>query len=843
MNSGRKNKWRLFFLAIGILSLFLAENSKAQENIRSEVIANVNIRDTEIREVGKGQFEISFSGENSMDVQSNLVYGLELIRKLEDGKIIFSDSKVFEGDKLTIRKGESVKKKIIYQAPDFLLGKYELWLKIKDESGMILALQSFQIELTGSGKYVEFGNPCFLAIEGEDKKYSLVQGVDIKKEEVLVLECVSSNKTEEDGSFTPNFSLYQRDYFGKKISDWADEGQKIYFSAGESKNIKIKIPTPEKPQAYDAKFFLTNKDGVISNPIYAHFVLSGFSATIVNASLDKEVYKSGETAVVSVILASSADGFPGSRNGMSVLTDTVLEVKMKDENGFCADEYKYDWTGDGQPFKKNISIPVKKDCSDPYVSLNLVRNGELLSEKNINLNNGKSELPVSSENANKEKRWMGDLILVIFIISGFISLLLIFWKVKNWKSLGFFVIAFVSAFLANDARGETAVLYGTPWMMSLQYSAAVGANFVQLESCNPDFSRLRTCPSADPQARFRPCKINGYNVMAHTDGKYYGCYQDIVSYTYSLDDTSVYQGQNITASASGVGTNTCNNGVTLGVGVSLKDGTYEVLKNVFTNDQVERSGSYTFNTGNYAVGNYTATFQYHFGHGSSNSDYQGNGGIGFSVYQGKSCNLPWGGSINHNSSVTAYSASSVPCGSSCASVSETRTCVDGFLSGSYTNGSCSVQSCAVNGTCGTADEHIYLSTEGGWGEYALCSTGTDSNPIFPMPGGSSPWNCWGINGGSFSACKAYRNECESSFCEGDTAKICGDSDGNGIMEITSSTDCSSLGENYECQSGNCVCSPTNNCESFTCTGQTCDNGCMDVPGTKDCDNWFREVAP
>ena len=56
------------------------------------------------------------------------------------------------------------------------------------------------------------------------------------------------------------------------------------------------------------------------------------------------------------------------------------------------------------------------------------------------------------------------------------------------------------------------------------------------------------------------------------------------------------------------------------------------------------------------------------------------------------CSLPWGGSINHNQSTTAYQSSSVACGGSCTS--QTRTCNDGSLSGSYSNASCSVAACA-----------------------------------------------------------------------------------------------------------------------------------------------------
>lgn len=50
------------------------------------------------------------------------------------------------------------------------------------------------------------------------------------------------------------------------------------------------------------------------------------------------------------------------------------------------------------------------------------------------------------------------------------------------------------------------------------------------------------------------------------------------------------------------------------------------------------------------------------------------------------CTLPWGGLLPIGQSVTAYSTPN-PSGS-CSSVSETRTCVGGVLSGSYTYGSC-----------------------------------------------------------------------------------------------------------------------------------------------------------
>ena len=55
------------------------------------------------------------------------------------------------------------------------------------------------------------------------------------------------------------------------------------------------------------------------------------------------------------------------------------------------------------------------------------------------------------------------------------------------------------------------------------------------------------------------------------------------------------------------------------------------------------------------------------------------------------CALPWGGSIAHGASVTAYQSGAVTCSNSC--VSQVRSCSNGTLSGSYTAPSCSVGTC------------------------------------------------------------------------------------------------------------------------------------------------------
>lgn len=58
----------------------------------------------------------------------------------------------------------------------------------------------------------------------------------------------------------------------------------------------------------------------------------------------------------------------------------------------------------------------------------------------------------------------------------------------------------------------------------------------------------------------------------------------------------------------------------------------------------------------------------------------------FTCNQRKNCQTPWGYTLQNSDSVYAYSSSSVRAPDTCRG--ETRTCVEGYLTGSYTEISC-----------------------------------------------------------------------------------------------------------------------------------------------------------
>ncbi|MFN7451454.1 MAG: thrombospondin type-1 domain-containing protein [Alphaproteobacteria bacterium] len=179
------------------------------------------------------------------------------------------------------------------------------------------------------------------------------------------------------------------------------------------------------------------------------------------------------------------------------------------------------------------------------------------------------------------------------------------------------------------------------------------------------------------------------------------------------------------------------------------------------------------------------------------------------------CTAPWGATVLNGNNVTAYSTNSH---ANCASVSQTRTCINGILSGSFTHQTCGAP--VVNGVCDSSvggactagtvagdtgatacgTTRIWSCNGSGGGTNASCSlanpacvvngscnNGTDwacwsgisANGNVGTCGGNVTWQCLGQNGGTTDNCSRPREACPvdggwsdwsacSEFCGGGT---------------------------------------------------------------------------
>jgi streptogramin lyase len=142
----------------------------------------------------------------------------------------------------------------------------------------------------------------------------------------------------------------------------------------------------------------------------------------------------------------------------------------------------------------------------------------------------------------------------------------------------------------------------------------------------------------------------------------------------------------------------------------------------------------------------------------TNGTLSGSYAFGSCTETGQPCNLPWGGSINDTQSVTAYqNATEAAAGSATCTSSQTRTCNNGVLSGTYTN-----QSCAV--TCSLT------MNQGGGVLYALIANGpTTATEYTASSAASCPSHTLTCAAAGLSCSTGLLSDCSYNSC---TTSIC-----------------------------------------------------------------------
>ncbi len=169
------------------------------------------------------------------------------------------------------------------------------------------------------------------------------------------------------------------------------------------------------------------------------------------------------------------------------------------------------------------------------------------------------------------------------------------------------------------------------------------------------------------------------------------------------------------------------------------------------------------------------------------------------------CTLPaglWWGTLAHNGSVTAWNYSSLACNSASSCASQTRTCTNGVISGSYANSSCSKPACACY-------------SDGGCSGWDACNTPTCVSPGTPSAYctlTNNPINGWWTAFGAFWACSGwwqyqYRTctnptpSCSWATCSGSNsnAQACCATVGQSCNDGNSCTTWETI------QSGTCAC--------------------------------------
>lgn len=401
----KKNKLYIGLLAVLLIPSFVmaqeVDSSQSKDSSKMILVADLNIFDAKIVTQKENNIDISFTLKNKTFVQPDIRYGIKLTEKIDGTHNQLVDQKIYD-DVLALDINQSVDKKISYQAPAYLNGKYQLWVLATNSSSLTLGLAAAgDIELNGNDQYLNIKpETCYLMIENEvdEKKYAIDEGVAIKIDENLSGYCKVENQTDLNLEFIPKINLFFRTTAGEEIVATQNDLGNTLIGPKEEISIKFVIPKPVdgQPQAYDAKLILDEENkNISSNGVVFHYVLAGSSATLQNVVLDKSQYEMGDKAKINIFWADSADDFAGSRLGEGTqLKGLNLKLTIKDQNGQdCAKEYLQDISDSNSP-EIIVELPIIKQCLKPKVETSILsETNDLLAKKIDDFKIEKNQVP------------------------------------------------------------------------------------------------------------------------------------------------------------------------------------------------------------------------------------------------------------------------------------------------------------------------------------------------------------------------------------------------------------------------------------------------------------------
>lgn len=421
------------FLLLGffVFCFVFGQRVSAQEN-KAITVATVNIYNPAIISQDGANAKLKFTLSNRQNAQPGVRYAVKLSQQ-ENGYENIVDQKIYD-ETLSLNENENIEKIIEYQAPGYLKGTYQLSIMAQNEAGMLLSFfPAGNIELNGNGQYVEIvPSSCSMKIENEkpEKIYSPYQGVDISKTEKLIATCAVENHFSREIAVSPRFATYLRNISGQMVDDKKETVSLISLKANEKKTISFALPQVEKPQAYDAKLYLAERDVIVSNAATFHFVLQGLSSTIQNVRLDKDFYQKGDQLNMSFFWTLSADNFPGSRmaNGENLSAINAFIEIRNDKGEKCIEDIN-------KPLENaqatlDLKASVLNVCQDPNMIVILKdKDGNILDQKKFAITSKPKETQAignqsqSEAQSNKgQKTLLALLGLIVMILIVMISI-------------------------------------------------------------------------------------------------------------------------------------------------------------------------------------------------------------------------------------------------------------------------------------------------------------------------------------------------------------------------------------------------------------------------------------
>lgn len=380
-------------------------------------VGTVSLEDARIISQKGSIFDIAFTISNRDIIQTGVKYGIQLVP--EGTKYYAVDERVYD-ESLTLNENVSLKRQIIYTAPSYISGSYNLLLVSSNESNFPFGIVSLgKVKLIASTKGIQIMNEsCYTQVEGEkgSPKYSVIsQSVDISNTEVLKLTCTAINNTSAIVSAIPTFETREYSAYGKVATQTGGDTKPITFAKNEKKTFSVVLPKSDKPGFYYIDMGLISSNA-LSNHLPVKYIIRGVNATLQKVSLDRDYYKARESGELSVLWSASAGNFQRSGIKYAVTPKVILKATITNNKGNeCVNPITQTLTKVKDVPETKIAFDVKTSCVNPKVSATITdTDGNILDQKEFTF----MTTSIDTESKPLSRNSVAFIILGLLVVAG-----------------------------------------------------------------------------------------------------------------------------------------------------------------------------------------------------------------------------------------------------------------------------------------------------------------------------------------------------------------------------------------------------------------------------------------
>ncbi|MDP3954999.1 MAG: hypothetical protein Q8Q15_01390 [bacterium] len=423
---------------------------EVESTASGQIKGNIQVKNLSEKPLDKLYYDLYLRSPDVID--QTLIDGKKVTLFSQGPLITFFESKSFmlsSGEKKIIPFSLSYPSKIN-------TGPYKLSVFISPDPGTSMGGTAKKVYLRGSGEFITVdGSQCKIVVG--DREFTPNIGPNTDGVTPTKAVCTFTNAKTLPVSLKKSLEYAVNYVIGFPASEKLhfDGPQEITIGPKESKIVSIDLPTSLKPQVYQALFSLKDENGDSVSPLIPfRWIIRGPSARIDDLSLDRDFYRRGDKAVVSVSISPSMDLFwrfvqattsasPNPDEGTD-LENSQLKVNITSQTGQLCGEEVVPFSSTKQPGwsgKETIAVNIKNDCLNPKVNASFLEGDNPLAFYS-------KKFFSSNPQFSTQKNWKSQILVFmafVTVLALLLAAVLLIRKRGDAKGGGTLIILFILA--------------------------------------------------------------------------------------------------------------------------------------------------------------------------------------------------------------------------------------------------------------------------------------------------------------------------------------------------------------------------------------------------------------